>query len=577
MDDQRFRPGRADDLERLLGDPYDRDSALGFPAIVAADERAEMLAAGEQALDAYQLNAELVPAAYGGRLTRLDHLVEIMRSVYRRDPTLGLGYGGSSLIAGVNVWTAGDEAQQRRVAELLLDNRKLACAFHELEHGNDMAGTEFAAAPDAERLVLKGRKEVITNIARADAFVLLARTDSRAGSRSHSQLLVEAAHLPPDRVRYLPRFATSGMRGLPLAGVELLDCPVPAGSVLGELGHGLETALRSLQITRTTLVAMATGALDTGLRTALRHARSRRLYGAPVVELPQVRSVLVNAFVDLLVCECFAAVATRALHLLPEQASIYAVAVKYHLAQVLLDALSRLSSVLGSQFYIRDGEHEVFQKLLRDSRAVGFAHIARPLCQVSLLPQLPLLARRSWTADRDAPAELFDLDGPLPPVPFGELRVSAGGRDRLSPSLAAAVQALAAEHGPDYRQARVLAEAFLQELRTVASDAAALPLTELAVTASPHSYDLTTRYIRILAATACLQVWRHQQHRGDPFLQDPAWLAAALHRLGPPWAGGSAPAVAPLPEPTGARLFAELVDRHESGHGFGIARSCYHD
>ncbi|KOG86370.1 hypothetical protein ADK38_31440, partial [Streptomyces varsoviensis] len=71
---------------------------LGFTAVLEADERAEMFADGESALDAYGLNAEFVPVAHGGRLTRVDHLVEIMRTVYRRDPCLGLGYGFSSFI-----------------------------------------------------------------------------------------------------------------------------------------------------------------------------------------------------------------------------------------------------------------------------------------------------------------------------------------------------------------------------------------------------------------------------------------------------------------------------------------------
>jgi hypothetical protein len=180
-------PHRADALELHLGDPRDPANPLGFPHILAADERAEMFADGERALDAYGLGAEFAPARYGGRLTRLDELVEIMRSVYRRDPCLGLGHGVSSFIASVNIWTAGSEEQCRQVADLLLSGRKVAVAYHELAHGNDMVGTEFEAFPEPGGwFLLNGRKEVVTNIRRADAVVMFARTDRRAGSRSHS-------------------------------------------------------------------------------------------------------------------------------------------------------------------------------------------------------------------------------------------------------------------------------------------------------------------------------------------------------------------------------------------------------
>jgi len=45
--------------------------------------------------------------------------------VWRRDPCLGLGYGFSSFISSVNLWSAGDE-QQCTATEMLLDNCKIA-------------------------------------------------------------------------------------------------------------------------------------------------------------------------------------------------------------------------------------------------------------------------------------------------------------------------------------------------------------------------------------------------------------------------------------------------------------------
>ncbi|MFD5715677.1 acyl-CoA dehydrogenase, partial [Streptomyces pharetrae] len=112
-------PARLDALAAVLGDADDPANPLGDRAVLDADERGEMLTAGEEALHAFGLNAEFVPADLGGRLTRLDHLVDVMRAVYRRDPCLGLGYGASSFIAGVNVWTAGDDTQRRAAAALL--------------------------------------------------------------------------------------------------------------------------------------------------------------------------------------------------------------------------------------------------------------------------------------------------------------------------------------------------------------------------------------------------------------------------------------------------------------------------
>lgn len=525
-----------EELERRFGDPWDAGNPAGFAAILAADERAGVPQAGEAILDEYGLGAEFVPPAYGGRLTRVDRLVDIMRTVYRRDPALGLGYGVSSFIAAVNVWAAGDEEQRRAVAGLLLGGRRVASVYHELAHGNDLAGMEFVARPDGDALVLSGRKEVITNVRRADALVVFARTGPGRGSRQHSQVYVDKALVPEGRVGYLPRFASAGMRGVQLGGVEFRDYRAPASAVIGEPGRGLETALRSFQLTRTALPAMAVGVVDSGLRTALRGALDRRLYGRSVADLPHLRSVLAEAYADLLACDAFCRVAARALHLLPGQTAVYAPAVKYLVPGVLSAAMRRLSHVLGARFYVREGPYGIFQKHLRDLAPAGFGHIARAACLATLLPQLPRLARRGWPEEDAAGPELFRVHDDLPPLAYDRLRVTTDGRDGLGAAHPVA-------------------------LKQIGAEAAALPPRDLTMMAAPAAYDLVARYTQALAASACLGVRRHAGGG------DPAWVDAALHRLAAP-PGHDPP---PLPEEVERRLFAELLDRYESCRSFDLA------
>ncbi|KUO02667.1 acyl-CoA dehydrogenase [Streptomyces caeruleatus] len=554
-------PKRADELEHLLGGLSDPANPTGATAILAADERAEMLAAGEALLHSYGLNAEFVPPELGGRLERADHLAEVMRSLYRRDPALGLGYGASSLIAGVTLWTAGAAPQKEHAARLLLDGRRIAIAFHELAHGNDMAGTEFEATATPDGLHLSGRKEVVTNIARADAMVVLARTDPRPGPRSHSLALVDRASADPARLTDLPRFGTVGMRGVQLGGLRFDELPVPASAVLGPVGSGLETALKALQITRTVLPAMATGILDTGLRLTVDHLTRRKLYGGPATALPHVRSVLAGVFADLLRAEALGAVGARALHLVPGAASVYASAVKFEVSRLLLEAMDRLAEVLGAHFYLREGPTALFQKLLRDLAPVGFGHIARAACQMSLLPQLPLLARRTW--DRpgtEAPADLYALAEPLPPLPYDRLALHAAGRDPIAGSLHTLPDA---PWAPEHTDLRDLVAADRAELAELAGVCVRLSPVELGVDARPEYYDLVTRYVRLLSRTACVQVWRHAEPGN--FLADPAWLRAVLHRSA---RGAHRPG--PLPAQVEDTLLTELLDRRDTGRSFGL-------
>ncbi|MCW7945673.1 hypothetical protein AAW14_27675 [Streptomyces hygroscopicus] len=555
-----------DRLEALFGDAGDPASPVGRDAVLAADTHGTMLSAGEDLLDAFGLNAHFVPQALGGRFTGPQELIGVMRAVYRRDPCLGLGYGAGSFMAAVNVWTSGSTEQRTWLAAHLLSEGRVACAYHELAHGNDFARAELTALPGPDgRLRINGRKEVVANLDRAGAMVLFARTNGAPGSRSHSQLLLEPDRLPPGSVTRLPRFGTVGMRGVPLGGIEFTDCPVPADAVVGTSGHGLETAQRSFQLTRIALPGMSVGLLDTALRTALRGALGRRLYGCTAADLSLSRTVLAEAFADLLLADAFITVAARAAHTATGQCTVYASAVKLLVPALLMAAVHRLSELLGSQFYLRAGEQPLFQKLQRDVLPSAFGHASRVSCQSALLPQLPLTARRTWSADDGPvlPTATFRPAEPLPPLDFGSLALTAGGRDPLSRSL---LQGADRRTGEDEAIAARASE-YAAEVRSLAAAAACLTPDQLGPGAPPHAFDLTTRWAGVHAAAACLGLWWERPSGGQGLGNDPAWVLAALHRLG----AHTGRHHDPLPEPLTGVLCTELLRRHDAGLTFDHA------
>ncbi|WP_028648144.1 acyl-CoA dehydrogenase [Nocardiopsis sp. CNT312] len=563
---------RVDTLERLLGDPEDVGNPLGYGPLLEADEADLMFAAGERALDDFGLNAEFVPSEYGGRLRGLDTFIGIMRAVYRRDPSLGLGYGFSSFIAGVNVWSAGDEDQCREAASLLLSGQRIAAAYHELAHGNDFAGTDCAAVRDASgRLLLSGRKEVVCNIQRSRALVVLARTAEGRGSRNHSQLLIDKAALPPETLVDLRRWPSVGMRGVQLGGMEFRDCPVPDSAVLGDEGQGTETALRSFQLTRIALPGMLCGVLDSGLRLAQRLAVERELYGAPVSALPTVRAQLADAFVDLLISDCATTVAARGVHLLTGQSSVHASAVKYQVSGHLMGAMDSLSAVLGANFYLREGRYGAFQKLLRDLKLAGFGHAARVACLVTMLPQMPVLARRGWTEGPEAPSEVFRPDVEVGALPFQRLSLFGRGRDSLLTALATGAERMAADgaaEGAEAAELRTLVGQLLDESEALRRECALLRPSDIGVDAPPEVLRLPARYAALLSASACLNVWLESGTRGDPALQDPAWLIAALHRLARGLGHAGVDDIGPVRE----RLYSQLAERYEAAESFDLSR-----
>lgn len=461
-------------------------------SVLAADEQGAVWLEGEALLDQLNFSTNLVPADLGGEWGQMDHLMDLYRALFRRDPCLGLGYSGTTFIACCNIWSVGTSAQREVIAEILKNNGKLACSYYESAHGNDLAAVEFLAQSTEGGLVLSGRKEVTTNIKRAEAAVIFARTSDSSGSRSHSQLLLEKDQLPPGAFTDLNRHSSVGMRGIQLGGFELDQIKVPSSAILGERGQALETTMRSFQVTRSLIPGMFAGALDSALRLAFQFCQQRKLHGKYLIEFSNIRFELVMSYLDTLLIDSISRLGARSLQAIPEMGCLYAPAIKIAVPNLLLSAMDRLANLLGASFYRRQGAYGLFQKLYRDTKPIGFAHVGRPACQLTLLPLLHLMSKKEEFLD--LPAELTDPHSRLDPLEFDALR--------LSPITADPLLALI-DHPPaeiDSKLVEVLQRAkasFLEDIRMIKP-------TEFTASAPKRLYELSSRYAGLLTAASCL-------------------------------------------------------------------------
>ncbi|WP_405528180.1 acyl-CoA dehydrogenase [Streptomyces avidinii] len=522
---------RVAELEALFGDPADPANPVGYTALLEADRAAVPFAAGEALLDDFGITDEYIPRALGGRLDGMDALVRVMRPVFRRDVGLAMGHGMTTFMAASDVWTAGSSRQRHWLAGLLRDGGRAAIAQHETAHSNDYVRSQVTARRSGDGYLISGGKPMVNNLERAGALVLFCRTDPAPGSRSHSVLLLEPGQLSDVRAAVTARRTPVGLRGCRFAGVEFDDCPVPASALLGPEGSGIETALRSFQISRTVIAATAVAALDTSLRTAVRFDRERSggWQAGGGRDGGRTGAALTNAFVNLLLYDALAVVATRALHLLPAETSVYSAALKYLLPRVLTETMYDLSIVLGSGFYTREGTLGIFQKHVRDVPVLSLGHAGTVACQATVIPQMPRLARGSWFVEDEAPAGLFRLHGDLPPLRTDRLSLACG-RDSLSATMLA-VGASIDGTGPVESALRRLAGQLVEEFRDVRARVLALDAAGAAATARPARFALMDRYALLLAAAAVLGLWDQGRYGPDPFLADPSWAAAALHRI----------------------------------------------
>ena len=382
-------------LEQSLGDPMDPDAVLGFRQATAHDETSEYSQAADALLASHRFQDWYVPSRLGGRLRSFEEMIAVSRAVFRRDATIGFAYGATTLMGAVSVWVAGDSGQQSRLADRIMGGMKVSVAFHEAAHGNDMLSYDVRATPEARGWRLDGEKWLINNATASGALVVFARTADIGGPRGFSLFLVEKSRLADHSFTCLPKIRTHGLRGADVSGIRFEAAQLEADAVVGSPGKAMEIALKAFQITRAVLPGMSLGAVETALSTTMDFATSRRLYGGGVFAIPHARHLLAGAFADLMMCDSLSVVASRSLHVTPDQMSVHSAIVKYLLPTMAERIINDAATVLGARHYLREQHcYGIFEKILRDYPLVGLGHAGKFLCLQTIAAQLPHLAKQ---------------------------------------------------------------------------------------------------------------------------------------------------------------------------------------
>jgi alkylation response protein AidB-like acyl-CoA dehydrogenase len=383
---------RVRELEASLGDPFDPASPINHELSARWDEEEHFPEEGLQLLRQKGIAKEFVPAALGGELRAYDELVTVARILASQNLTVAVTM--SAMIWSTLVWISGDKSQQRAHADSILAFRTPCLAYSEEAHGADLLGNDTLARRVDGGYLLTGRKWPINRATTGQSVVLLARTGEPNHPRGQSLFWFEKSGLDAARHRPVPGVPTLGVRGTDISGIEFDEAFIPDTARLGMEGEGLEIALKGFHVTRTLCAGLSLGAVECALRTTVRLATTRRLYGDNLMALPQVRSAVVDAYSMYLALEAASLAAARMLHVSPSQSATISAATKHAIPYFSEQVLTRLAGIHGARFYIRN-HHDwgVMQKVYRDNLLIAIFDGSSAVNLSSLATQLQILAR----------------------------------------------------------------------------------------------------------------------------------------------------------------------------------------
>ena len=238
-----------------------------------------------------------VEARHGGALPRIDSraLVLLRESLAFHSPLADFAFAMQGLGSGA-ISLAGTPAQQAAYLPAVARGEKIAAfALSEPEAGSDVAALATSAAPRAGGgWTLDGTKTWISNGGIADFYCVFART-AGGGSRGLSAFIVDAG-----TPGLSDREGIELMAPHPLATLHFRDCALGDDALLGEAGGGFKLAMQTLDIFRASVAGAALGMARRALAEAVRHARSRRMFGATLADfqLTQARLGEMATLVD---------------------------------------------------------------------------------------------------------------------------------------------------------------------------------------------------------------------------------------------------------------------------------------
>lgn len=530
-------------LEKDLADPGHPESVMSFKHCVELDEKEEFPTADINWLYNWNLHHYYIPAECGGEFTSFEEFIAFVRVISRRDLTISISF--TTLFWSFLTWMAGTDEQQQQLASWMKNaNGAMCLAYSERAHGSDLVNSEVQATKVPGGYLLNGEKWPINRATVSGVAFVLAKTDAAAGARSLSLLMVDKSVLDPGTYYNLPKIKTHGIRGSDMSGIGFKNCFVPEAARLGAEGAGLELALKGFQITRMLCAAFSQGAADTALRTTLKFALSRQLYDQTVFDIPHPKRTLVDAFLDILVCDCLTIGAARGFHVVPAQFSVLSAVVKYFVTTQLETMIHNVSVVLGARYYMRE-EHDwgIFQKVLRDNAIISVFDGSTIVNLHALILQLRQLAKTR--AKRTAASNqalclrletIFSLEQPLPRFEPDKLELFSRGCDDFLQGLELSLEhlySLRTDASVDHQVLEklitltdmIIAEINAQD-RLLANSA-----FEYGHHQSPELFELAKQYCRLSAASACVHMWVYNRKILGDFFASGEWLVLCLHRL----------------------------------------------
>jgi acyl-CoA dehydrogenase len=289
---------------------FDNSVDRFFSDVLTAEVRSRWTAQGAADREAWSKAGEAgllcpsIPVEYGGAGGDFRHDAIIIRQLFLHGGD-GWGVPLHNGIVAPYILHYGTEAQKRLWLPRLATGELIgAIAMTEPGAGSDLQGVRTRAAKVDGGYRVSGSKTFITNGQLANLVIVVAKTDTTAGARGISLLVVET-----DGAEGFRRGRNLDKIGMEIGDTSELffeDVFVPTSQLLGETeGLGFAQLMQQLPQERLLIALECVALMECALKETIAYVRERKAFGKALLEFQNTQFKLAEARTEATVAQVF--------------------------------------------------------------------------------------------------------------------------------------------------------------------------------------------------------------------------------------------------------------------------------
>src|SRR3989338_7440564 len=233
------------------------------------------------------------PREYGGVGAGETGYCILMEELNRACPSTATIIGAHIGIGVMSLYLDGSaELKQKYLPDLCAGRKIAAFALTEPNAGSDAAGVQLRATLEGDSYFLDGQKMWITNGPIADVIMVLAITDPALGARGGATVF--AVEKGWEGYSTGKPEKKMGLHGSPTSLLNFDSVRVPKTNVIGQVGLGFVTFMKTLDVGRVSLGAATLGGAQAALEASLRLVKARAQFGRPIAHMQSLQFMLAD-------------------------------------------------------------------------------------------------------------------------------------------------------------------------------------------------------------------------------------------------------------------------------------------